>query len=274
MAERRPVRMAVLVLCAGIALLAAVFYRANPVTEAARDYAGDVATASAGIYVSLRTLNAVLSAAQEVEVGGSLVASASAQPFRFLEPIDDTVERIASVVFNVMVVTGVLSVAMGPVSAVGAGMVALALLIWMMDRGAGRHDVIVALSRRLVWYGLFLALALPVAFLLSGLLADGLTRDVWDENAAVIAEISAEAEGAIPEGAAPDSWWQNLSGAMGEADRYQEIVRNVSDRADDLLRSYVAILAVFIFKILVLPALLVGAFFVTARFLSREGRAH
>ncbi|MEX0319426.1 MAG: hypothetical protein AB3N21_15810 [Ruegeria sp.] len=265
--------MAVLAFCAGIALLATVFYRANPVTEAARNYAGDVATASAGIYVSLRTLNAVLSAAQEVEVGGSLVASASAQPFRFLEPIDDTVERIASVVFNVMIVTGVLSVAMGPVSAVGAGMVAVALCIWMMDRGIGRHDVVVALSRRLVWYGLFLALALPAAFLLSGVLADGLTRDVWDENAAVIAEISAEAEGAMPEGATPDGWWQNLSGAMEEAERYQEIVRNVSDRADDLLRSYVAILAVFIFKILVLPALLVGAFFVIARFLSRGGRA-
>ncbi|GGH20891.1 hypothetical protein SAMN05444007_101474 [Cribrihabitans marinus] len=267
-------RLAVLALCAGIALLATVFYRSNPVTEAARAYAGDVATASAGIYVSLRTLNAVLSSAQEVEVGGSLVASASAQPFRFLEPIDDTIERIAGVVFNVMIVTGVLSVAMGPVSAVGAGMMALALGIWMADRGIGRHAVVVALSRRLVWYGLFLALALPVAFLLSGLVADRLTEDVWAEHAAVIAEISADAESAIPDTDAPAGWWQNLGSAMDEAGRYQEIVANVSDRADDLLRSYIAILAVFIFKILVLPALLIGAFFVLARFLSRsEGAA-
>lgn len=57
--RRTPIWVLVLILTA--ALVAAVFYRQNPVAEQAKGYAGTVAVASAGTYVSLRTLNAVLS---------------------------------------------------------------------------------------------------------------------------------------------------------------------------------------------------------------------
>ena len=56
------------------------------------------------------------------------------QPLKALEPIDDTIERISDLVFSVMVVTGILAVAMGPVSATGSALIALAALAWVAGR--------------------------------------------------------------------------------------------------------------------------------------------
>lgn len=49
--------------------------RDNPLVAAGRDYAQGVATTAAASYVTLRTLNAFLSTAQEIEVGLSFIAS-------------------------------------------------------------------------------------------------------------------------------------------------------------------------------------------------------
>ncbi|NDW48091.1 hypothetical protein [Ruegeria sp. PrR005] len=258
-----------LILIAALSLGAAFFYKQNPLANAAQRYATSVATASAATYVTLRTLNAVLSTAQEVEVSGSaLVVSGTAQPLRMLEPVDDTVERIASVVFNLMLATGILAVAMGPVGAVGGGMIAAASLLWIMDRLLGPRDVVSVLSRRLAWYGGFFLLALPLAFVMSAWLADWLTADVLARHQAIIAEITASVGAPVPEQAG--GWWDTMRETLGEAGRYQDLAQNLWTRADDLVGSYVALLAVFVFKIFVLPALLAGALFILTRFFAHR----
>lgn len=109
-------------------------------------------------------MNAFLSTAQEVEIGGSLGVSANIQPLKTLEPIDDTIERITSLIFTTMVFTGLLAVALGPVSAVGAALIFGALALWIADRLIGQRDLIVVMARQLSWYGAFLAIILPGAF--------------------------------------------------------------------------------------------------------------
>ena len=59
--------MVALIVVAAIAMV----FRDNPLNAAAQRYAQSVATTSAATYVTLRTLNAFLSTAQEVEVGFS-----------------------------------------------------------------------------------------------------------------------------------------------------------------------------------------------------------
>ncbi len=263
-ADRRGLGVLLLALIAGLALAATLSWRTNPLPEKAADYARQVATASAGIYVSLRTVNAFLSAAQEVEVGGSLVVSGTVQPLKTLEPIDDTIERIASLVFTTMVFTGLLAVAMGPVSAVGAALIFGALTLWIADRLIGRKDLIVVMARRLSWYGAFLAIALPGAFLLSSLVADSLTQQVWAENNVIIQEITAPID--LEDADATGGLWQ----VVETADDYRELAKNIYERADALIGSYIAILAVFLFKIMVLPLLLTGAFFIAARFFAGQ----
>ena len=111
---------------------------------------------------------------------------------KFLEPVDDTVERIADVVFAIMLTAGTLSVAMGPVSALGAGMIALASALWLADRAVGARDPAVGLARRLLAYGAFLGVGLPLAVLISATMADHLTAATWAEHQTIIEEIMAE----------------------------------------------------------------------------------
>ncbi|MCC1491683.1 hypothetical protein [Cognatishimia sp. F0-27] len=249
-----------------IALLGAMFYTHNPMARGAQAYARDVAASSAGIYLTLRSLNAFLSTAQEVEVGGSLVVQGSAQPFKVLEPVDDTVERIASVVFYVMVVTGVLAVAMGPVSAVGFVMLlaACGIGVW---RGA-RGGTGAALARKLGTYGAFFAIAVPLAFILSSVLADRMTAGVWQDHHAVLTEITAAVSPEAEVDTDGTSLWSMVSGSGDTMDRYRTMAANTYNRADELVASLIAILAVFLFKVLVLPLLLLGGCLSVARVLS------
>jgi hypothetical protein len=244
-----------------LAMLAAWGYASNPLTGQARAYAEEVAKASAATYVSLRTLNAFLSTAQEVEVGGNaLVVSGTAQPFKMLEPIDDTIERIAGAVFAIMVATGVLSVALGPVSGTGWALVGLAALLWLVFPGR-----LGGLPRRLGVYGGFLGLALPLAFVLASFLAERMTAQVWAGHQAIIAEITATVAGDELPPPGEGGWWQSLQERLGGIDRYQTVASALYSNADAVIGSYIAILSVFIFRILLLPVLLVGAFWVATR---------
>jgi len=254
-------RRLTLALLAALALVAAASYDSNPLTRRAEGYARTVAVASAGVYVTLRTLNAVLSAAQEIEVSGSMVVvSGSAQPLKLLEPIDDTVERVAGGVFALMVATGVLSVAMAPVGAVGFGLLALGCGLAALGRGT-----LWAPARRLGWYGGGLAVMLPLAFVLSGLIADAMTQAAWDRNMAVIEDITAQVDPSASAVAEPGGLGADLRSALEEAKRYPELARNLYVRADEMVGSFVAILAIFVFKLFVLPLLLLGACWVGLR---------
>jgi hypothetical protein len=223
----------------------------DPLTGTAQSYAADVATKAAGTYVTLRTLNAVLSTAQELEVGMSFIASGTARPLKVLEPVDDTVERIAGLVFGVMVATGVLAVALGPVSALGLGLLALAFAIAALF--PQRRMV-----RPLGWYGLFFGLALPISLALATPLAEALTQAAYARNLATVSEITQQVGG---------------GDVLAEADLslndYRKIAANVWTRADELIGAMVAIVGVYVFRIFILPLLLIGGLFFAARSFAR-----
>lgn len=224
-------------LLAILALVAAVGYAANPVTRGAQDYARGVAAASGGVIVS-----------------------GSAQPLKVLEPIDDTVERIAGVVFFMMVATGVIGLAMGPVTAIGFGLLGMAALLSLTARD-GRGGTLV---RPLGIHGCILAIAVPFSFLVASLLADWMTASVWAEHDAILAEISATV---APEVKARGlDGWRDL---LENAKRYGKLATGIYDRADELVASFVAILAVLLIKVLVLPLVILGAFVLLARNLSK-----
>ena len=259
---RRAAIIAVLLL----SVLAALFFQRNPLTGGAQRYATTVAASAGGVYLTLRSLNAFLSTAQEIEVGGTFVVSGTAQPFKVLEPVDDTVERVAGLVFFVMVATGVLSVAMGPASALGYAMLAGAAALWLVTAQGGQGARV---ARRLGWDGAFLGLAVPLSFLIAGQLSELMTEGVMAQNAAILAEISAQADPAILPEASGNGWLPDMGGMWNDLDRYRTLAGNIYARADELVASLISILAVFIFRLLILPALLMGGLFVVARNLAR-----
>lgn len=266
-------RFVVLIALVFGACLGAFFYEKSPVTVSAQHYATTVAAASGGTYVLLRSLNAFLSTAQEVEVGGSLVVSGTAQPFKVLEPIDDTIERMAELVFFLMVASGVISVALGPASAMGFAMLGLAAAILLVQRFLGSGQTARALSRRMMWYGGFLALAAPLAFVLSAVFADRMTDAVWSKHSAIVADITQQVTPVTEVSEGEGGWFQGAQSVWDRVDRYAEVAANITARADELIASLIAILAVYVFKMLVLPGLVLGAFFVIARFFARRDGA-
>ena len=226
----------------------------DPLTRTAQTYAADIATKAAGTYVTLRALNAVLSTAQEVEVGMSFIASGTAQPLKILEPVDDTIERIAGLVFGIMVTTGILAVALGPVSAVGLALLSVALLVHGLSQRRG-------MSRRLGWYGGFLGLALPVGLTLAAPLAGALTEATYQKNAAIVSEITRSVGG-------PDILGSAEPADLGLND-YRKIATSVWQRADELIGGLVAMFGVYVFRIFILPVMLIGGLFFAARSIAR-----
>lgn len=255
----RLITAALLLFVAAGSAWAAFNHRDLPQTDRAAAYARDISVTASATYITLRTLNAFLSSAQEVEVGVAFIGSGSAQPLKVLEPIDDTIERIAAVVFGVMIASGVLAVTMGPLGAVGFALLALGAGLWAGVLATGRP--LGGAPRQLAVYGGFLGLGIPLAFLFSALVADRLTAETWAEHSRVVAEITAtvEEEGVTPVEAG------GLRGMMDQVEQYQTLASNLSSRADELIGSFISLLSVYIFKVLVLPAMLIGGLFVIAR---------
>jgi hypothetical protein len=168
-----------------------------------------------------------------------------------------------------MLATGVVAVALGPVAAVGAGLVCMALVLWAVDRATGPPDRLAALARRLIWYGVFLVIALPLAFVLSGVIGDGLTRAAQDRHEALMSDIAPGFEVADLD-SDETGWFSGLRGQMHEIDEYRVLAATIWARADDVIASYLGLVSVYIFQIFVLPALLAGMFLVIARFFAQR----
>ncbi len=250
------------VMLALVAFGAAVGYASNPMTQSAQEYARGVAAASGGLYLTLRSLNAFLSTAQELEVSGGVIVGGSAQPLKVLEPVDDTIERIADVVFLILLTTGVVGLSMGPVSAIGFGLLGLTALLTLLPRAPDSRRF--AMVRLVGLYGFVLAIALPLSFLIASMLADWMTASVWAQHDAILADISATV--------APEAERKGLDGwqaLLKDVERYGLLATTIYDRADELVASFVAILSVLFIKVLILPLVILGAIALLARNLTR-----
>lgn len=257
---------------AGLAMLLSLL-SLNPLSDAAARKAGEVTVGAVTIYAALRTLNLFLSAAQEIEVGGSFIVSGSVQPLKTLEPIDDTIERVAGIILGISVVSGLLSISFGPVAAIGFALLLSGLLL--VPRAP-------PIGRRMAVAGAVLSLVVPVIFVVSGVFADAATRVVWERNAEILEGIAAEIreseavtstlEPEIVDDTEEEGFWSALwrSGtenaeAVSEATSavvdslagYRDASQRLFDEADELLRSYIDILAILLFKLILLPGLLI-----------------
>lgn len=238
---------------------------ANPLTQAASGQAKKVVASTIVVYAALRTLNAALSAAQEVEVGGAFVVTGSVQPLKTLEPLDDTVEAVAGMVLSVAMLAGALGLGFAPVTAVGFVLAGVGALAWRIAPAA---------AARCLWLGVLLALALPAAFIVSDLVGGAMTRQAWAENRAILDEATGTVTAASPaitaaEAPAETGWWDSVFGGedeTAEASRgvvetlgaYRAMTSALLSDADRILGSYVELLAVYAVRLILLPLVLIG----------------
>ncbi|MHA6325282.1 hypothetical protein [Roseivivax sp. CAU 1753] len=256
---------AVLALCLA-AVSVVTLFMANPAAEGAERAATRAALTAGAIYVSLRAINATLSVAQEIEVGGALGVSANARPLKVLEPIDDTVERVAASVFAVSVIAATLSATFGPLSSLGAGLLLAVLVPWLVLPGLLRRPVRV-LDRAVVG-ATALAFVLPVLFWSGATLAERLTDTRMTAARAELSQIADRArgisqnpaEGTAPE-AAPSLFSSATAGMFDLVDTlnlYRDNVGYFLARADDILRASLTVIGLLLLETLILPLAIVG----------------
>jgi hypothetical protein len=269
-------RAVLLALAASVSLLASLL-QFNPAVQLAEASVEKVAVATTGVYVSLRVINAALSAAQEIEIGASVGAQASVQPLKVLEPVDDTVERVADVVFAVAVGAAVAAVGLEPVAALGAfvlavGLTGLAMVQVMPKLPPGVRRM----AGRATRLGAAVAIVLPLITTLGLEVGERMTRPIAAEANAVLSGISAEAQVLIggaenaadmPVGAAADTLFGRLAQSWSAAGAaVDDAVAAVQDyraaagvfltEADALFAATLTLIGVFVLRTIVLPVLL------------------
>lgn len=237
----------------------------NPALPPAISAAEDIALVTAGVYVSLRAINAALSAAQEVEIGASIGAQASLQPLKVLEPVDDTVERVADVVFSVAAGAALMVVGLQPVAAIGLVLLGVGLL--GMGGGAmARNASVLAASLRAVRLGAALGLVLPLVFAGGVWLGERATAPQWDAAMAQLEEVTGEARVLIgageqelleeAEGGLFSGFFAAVTDATASVQSYVAAASVFTQQADALFSATLTIIGIFVLRTLVLPALL------------------
>lgn len=243
-----------IIIFAVLALLGVIFHQKNPLTQAAQSYSQEVALVAGGTYVSLRSINALLSTAQEIQVGaGAVVASASVQPLKALEPIDDIVERVAQAVFVLMVSAGVMAVGFGPISVLGCVLLTFAvLLLGLRSASEDTHRF----AMQLGIYGLFCALILPVTFVLAMVLGEVMTSEAWAFHTQVLDSVIGQyqVETVVPS-EDDGGWFGGLSGTTDQMLQYYDAAKMIALRSDELVSSLISLVSIYMFKMLVLPGI-------------------
>ena len=242
----------------------------NPAVPIAEERASEIAAATASVYVSLRVINAALSAAQEIEVGGSIGVQASAQPFRVLEPVDDTVERVSHVIFAIAAGAALMLVGLGPVASLGLVLLGIGSLGLAFADVSGSSKIQRS-SLRAARLGLAFGLALPLVFAGGSWLGERMTQPQWDSAISQLDAVAGEARVLIGEGDDVEieveeeagglfSWVGDGVSAAGDAmdavARYRDAVRLFMNEADVLFSSSLTIIGLFVLRMVVLPALL------------------
>lgn len=255
-------------------LVAAPFSAKNPVFDLSQQYSAKIAASAVTLYASLRLINSVLSVAMETEVsGGAVLVSGTVQPLKMLEPVDDTVERVADVVFVLALVAGVMTLALAPIGGLGLALLGTALIggAAMPGRVSPWLD---GLIDRVRSTGLALGLAVPLGLIAGFAGGEWLTQnavananqvitgltDTLDADADAQTETPPTTLGALQEtlfGKRDPSEPATLSIAQSTK-RYLDIAGTVMTKADDLFVSFAQILAAYLFQMIVLPLVLIG----------------
>lgn len=247
----------------------------NFLSSSIQNYGRDIAGKAAVVYVSLRAVNAVLSTAQEVEIGGSFVVGATIQPLKALEPIDDTIERIAGAVFVVMIASSIIAISAAPVGMLGFGLLSIGLGISLLPKRFGMNGLI----RPAMSFGLMFAIILPLGFFLSNFLAENATQRAWDENSLIVAEITgaisetAALEKEPKEGSTLSRMFSEAKDGVDAVGHYTQLAGEITKNADRLFKSYLELLALLFLEVLVLPFVFLLSFLAAWRSY-QSGRIH
>lgn len=251
-------RQKFVIVFAVLALLGVLFHQKNPLTRAAQSYSQEVALVASGTLISLRAFNGLLSTAEQIEFeGGAVLASASVQPLKMLEPIDDAVERVASAIFVLVITARMMAVGFAPVSLLGCVLLLASALLLCMRGNVGTERFALKLGT----YGVFCTLILPVTFIIAMMLGDAMLNDAWSKHNQIVESAATQYSATPVEKVGENSGFlSSLGNAKDQMAHYYEAAKGVAQRAGALIDSLITLVSLYIFKMLVLPGIMLLGF--------------
>lgn len=175
------------ILNALLLFLAVALYFANPFASRAAKYNSEVFVSATAVYTSYRVINRVLSVAADTSVQvGVIGTSAGLKPGQVLRSLLDTLDRFADLLFPLMILAGVLSIAISPVAALAAAMAALGFTLRISADLTSRYSMVVAthikrLGNACAGIGILFALVIPLTYTAGYMIGNHITARSWEE---------------------------------------------------------------------------------------------
>jgi hypothetical protein len=185
-----------------VAAFAAAMFFVNPLADVAARFSREVTIGSGALYGTLRVVNSLMSVAKDADVtGGVGVASVTASPGQLLQPVTNTIDRMADLLFYLAIASGILSLVLVPVAkaasavlAVGAGVIAILLLTTRAIPPALER-----VSRSVAVLGILGAVLLPTSYSLAFYAGNAITEDAWASATRVFHRMDAQYDPAVVE---------------------------------------------------------------------------
>lgn len=252
----------------GFMLLAVVMSWVGALDRTSSKYVDDALVQAFSAYAVARGINAVVSVLQSVSVGGSLGASFAVSPGEVLDPINDLVERYATVMeFSIgslltqKILIGITS------SQVFNVLLSLSVAAFMLSALANARPLTGVLFRTVLSL-IFLRFAIVLAVLANGWVDAAFLREGIDQNVAGMSDVSenvatriaepTKAQGPVKE--EPGLLDSFKNGVSGLAEKAHGLMTQMDASAakealEETVPGMVNLMAVFILKTLLLPLL-------------------
>lgn len=171
--------------------IVALFY--NPLTGIATGFNREVMTGGTLIYGSLRAATSIMSVAKDADVeAGVVAASVQVSPGQVLEPVTATMNRMADLLFILVMVSGILGVTLPAIAKLGAAVLIAGGVVATLSPIAPplRVQLVNRVAVPLIVLGMGAALLLPGAYAGAFALGDRITADAWTEATRVFDKLS------------------------------------------------------------------------------------
>lgn len=229
-------------------LLMLLLTLAGPLPESGAGHLDAAAERALASFAIARGLNGVISVVQETEVGFSLGVRGSIEPGQVLDPLNDLIERFSLVALAAA--TLLWSLKLLGAFVVAPLPVAIALILWAGCFALARLDRWGSRDIGLLGHRLVRVFVVVWAFAaLTPLVIDQVHRSD------VVREVYTQASNDLASAGSALADLGRFDGVPSMADLEQRVAR-VTGFADDMSRDAVAVLAVYLFEVVMVPLLI------------------
>lgn len=182
-------------------VLAGALFFINPFASIAAKYNTETLVSATSIYTSYRVINRVMSVAADTSIQVGIVGtSAGFKPGQILRSLLDTLDRFADLLFPLMVLAGVMSLAVVPIATLGAALAALGMALRILSdlitsTSYSFRSSLTRLGNACAGVGFLVALIIPATYTIGYFVGDRITSSSWQEAVATFEAFATEVEG-------------------------------------------------------------------------------